>query len=55
MSNSSLASFLGEVARPGLVSMPGLDTVSLVVPPPSWGHLSVPPVVSVFTLSDAWN
>ena len=27
--------FLGEVARPGLVSMPGLDTVSLVVPPPS--------------------
>ena len=25
----------GEVARPGLVSMPGLDTVSLVVPPPS--------------------
>ena len=25
----------GEVARPGLMSMPGLDTVSLVVPPPS--------------------
>ena len=35
MSDSSLASFLGEVARPGLVSMLGLDTVSLVVPPPS--------------------
>ena len=35
MSDSSLASFLGEVARPGLMSMPGLDTVSLVVPPPS--------------------
>ena len=33
MSDSSLASFLGEVARPGLMSMPGLDTVSLVVPP----------------------
>ena len=31
--DSSLASFLGEVARPGLMSMPGLDTVSLVVPP----------------------
>ena len=27
--------FLGEVARPGLVSMPGLDAVNLVVPPPS--------------------
>ena len=36
MSDSSLASVLGEVARPGLMSMPGLDTVSLVVPPPSW-------------------
>ena len=36
MSDSSLASFLGEVARPGLVSMPGLDTVILVLPPPSW-------------------
>ena len=35
MSDSSLASFLGEVARPGLLSVPGLDTVSLVVPPPS--------------------
>ena len=54
MSDSSLASFLGEVARPGLLSMPDLDTVSLVVPPPL-GHLSVPPVVPVFTLSDAWN
>ena len=42
MSDSSLASFLGEVARPGLMSMPVLDTVSLVVPPPSLGHLSVP-------------
>ena len=40
MSDSSLASFLGEVARPGLVSMPGLDTVILVLPSPSWGHLS---------------
>ena len=28
--------FLGEVARPGLVSMPGLDTVILVLPFPSW-------------------
>ena len=28
-------SFLGEVARPGLVSLPGLDTVFLVLPPPS--------------------
>ena len=55
MSDSSLASFLGEVARPGLMSIPDLDTVSLVVPPPSLGHLSVPPVVTVFTLSDAWN
>ena len=55
MSDSSLASFLGEVARPGLMSMPVLDTVSLVVPPPSLGQLSVPPVVTVFTLSDAWN
>ena len=36
MSVSSLASFLGEVARPGLVSMPGLDTVILVLLPPSW-------------------
>ena len=27
MSDSSLASFLGVVARPGLMSMPGLDTV----------------------------
>ena len=26
---------LGEVACPGLMAMPGLDTVSLVVPPPS--------------------
>ena len=33
MSDSSLASFLGEVTRPGLVSMPGLDTVILFVPP----------------------
>ena len=40
MSDSSLASFLGEVARPGLVSMPGLDTVFLVLPPPSYGLLS---------------
>ena len=53
MSDSSLASFLGKVARPGLMSMPDLDTVSLVVPPPSLGHLSVLPVVTVFTLSDA--
>ena len=29
MFNSSLASFLGEVAHPGSVSMPGLDTVIL--------------------------
>ena len=36
MSDSSLASFLAEVARPGLVSMPGLDTVILVLPSPSW-------------------
>ena len=40
MSDSSLASFLGEVARPGLVSLPGLDTVFLVLPPPSYGLLS---------------
>ena len=33
--DSSLASFLGVVALPGLLSMPDLDTVSLVVPPPS--------------------
>ena len=31
----SLASFLGVVTLPGLLSMPDLDTVSLVVPPPS--------------------
>ena len=31
-----MASFLGEVARPGLVSRPGLDTVILVLPSPSW-------------------
>ena len=37
-----MASFLGEVANPGLA-------FSFL------GHLSVPPVVSVFTLSDAWN
>ena len=41
----------GGVARPGLMSMPVLDTVSPVVPPPSLGHLSVPPVVTVFTLT----
>ena len=35
-----MASFLGEVARPGLVSMPGLDTVILVLPFPSW---AIPP------------
>ena len=35
MSDSSLANFLGVVARPGLMSMPGLDAVNLVVPPPS--------------------
>ena len=40
MSDSSLASFLGGVARPGLVSMPGLDTVFLVLPPPFLGLLS---------------
>ena len=40
MSDSSLASFLGEVARPGLVSLPGLDPVFLVLPPPSYGLLS---------------
>ena len=55
MSDPSLASFLGEVARPGLMSMPDLDTVYLFVPPPSLDHLSVPLVVTVFTLSDAWN
>ena len=55
MSDSSLASFLGGAGSSGLMSMPDLDTVSLVVPPPSLGHLSVPPVVTVFTLSDAWN
>ena len=32
-----------------------LDTVIPVVPPPCLGHFSVPPVVTVFTLSDAWN
>ena len=54
MSDSSLASFLGEVARPGLVSawlrhgLPGLASSFLR---PS----IVPPVVSVFTLRDAWN
>ena len=30
-----LVSWGGGVARPGLVSMPGLDTVILVLPPPS--------------------
>ena len=54
MSDSSLASFFGEVARPGLMSMPDLDAVTLIVPPPL-GLLSVPPLVTVFTLSDAWN
>ena len=41
MSDSSLASFLGEVARPGLVSMPGLDTVS-------WSCLLLPEAISPF-------
>ena len=55
MSDSSLASFLGVVARPWVgVSawlrhgLPGLASSFLR---PS----IVPPVVSVFTLSDAWN
>ena len=37
------------------VSILSEQTVSPVVPPPSLGHFSVPPVVTVFTLSDAWN
>ena len=41
MSDSSLASFLGEVARPGLVSLPGFDTSS-------WSCLLLPEAIPPF-------
>ena len=55
MSDSSLASFLGEVARPGLVSLPGLRHGLPGLASSFLRPSIVPPVVSVFTLRVAWN